>query len=71
MTRMISYHSSLTLRHLKDCPHLSVVSMHSSARLTGNFRQSEMRGIAMDDIYRALHQKISHKKSTHAIKKVN
>lgn len=43
------YHSSLILRHLKDCPHLSVVSMHSSVRFTGSFLHS--------DVLRAMFQK--------------
>lgn len=33
-------HSSLSLRHLKDCPQRSVVSMQSSVRLNGSLRHS-------------------------------
>lgn len=35
------YHSSLICFHLKDWPHLRVVSMHSSVRLMGNLRHSD------------------------------
>lgn len=36
------YHSSLILRHRNDCPHLKVVSMHSSVRLKGSLCHSDV-----------------------------
>lgn len=35
-------HSSLNLRHLKDCPQRNVVSMHNSASDTGSFLHSDI-----------------------------
>lgn len=43
-----SYHSlPPSFFHLKDCPQRRVVSIHSSARLTGSLRHSETRRFAM------------------------
>lgn len=45
----MTYHSfSFNFLHLKDWPHLKVVSMQSSARLTGSFLHSEARKLAMN-----------------------